>query len=178
MDSMLSKQLVGTVVVPATTKRFIAKEKFLINTKHYAPVKINYIGEDFIAWFLNGDGKIEDRISEQHLCYHKVPQCSTTGSIIAELGGEAKVETTLSEMFSLIEKQKNRESGPLLNNGLGNLFYVRDQRNVLRVIDVGWQDNGWYIIAYPVKGLGKWHGLGQVFSRVRLESSEFVPASH
>src|SRR3989344_8812300 len=52
-------EFVGTVVIPATTIKFVAKDKFVINTKRNAPVKISYVGGNFTEWFLCGDRKIE-----------------------------------------------------------------------------------------------------------------------
>jgi len=170
-------ELVSTIVVNATTGKLVAKDRFVINTKRNAPVKISYLGDNLKAWFLNGDSKTEDPISEQTLRYHKLRQSSVDGPIITELGGEAKAETTLSEMFSLMEKQKHGEDGVLLNNGWANIFYIKDDAGVLRVVSVrrdvdGWVD-GWYVHAYSVEGPGGWRGGSQVFSRNSvLESSE------
>lgn len=166
-------ELVSTIVVSATTAKLVAKEKFVINTKRNAPVKISYLGDNFKAWFLNGDGKTEDPISEQTLRYHKLRQSSVDGPIIAELGGEAKAETTLSEMFSLMEKQKHGEDGVLLNNGWANIFYVKDIAGVLRAVNVCWSDGGWIVFADSVEDPGRWDDGRQVFSRnSTLESSE------
>jgi hypothetical protein len=166
-------ELVWAVVVPATTSKFIAKNKFVVNTKRNASVKISYLGDNFTAWFLNGDGKTEDPISEQALRYHKLQKSSVDGPIINELGGDAKAETTLTEVFSLMEKQKNGESGVLLNNGYANIFYVRDQNGVLRVVDVIWDDGGWNVYARSVEDPDRWSDGRQVFSRNSvLESSE------
>lgn len=168
-------ELVSTIVVSATTAKLVAKEKFVINTKRNAPVKISYLGDNFKAWFLNGDGKTEDPISEQTLRYHKLRQSSVDGPIIAELGGEAKAETTLSEMFSLMEKQKHGEDGVLLNNGWANIFYVKDIAGVLRAVGVRWRGGGWGVSAHSVgrPRPGGWFGGGRVFSRnSTLESSE------
>lgn len=164
-------EFISTIVVPATTTKFLAKEKFVINTKRNAPVKISYLGENFTAWFLNGDGKNEDPISEQTLRYHKLRQSSADGPIIAELGGAEKSETTLSEMFSLMEKHS--EDGVLLNNGGANIFYIKDNAGVLRAVDVGWRDDGWYVNAGSVGDQDRWFGGRRVFSRNSvLESSE------
>lgn len=166
-------ELVSTIVVSATTAKLVAKEKFVINTKRNAPVKISYLGDNFKAWFLNGDGKTEDPISEQTLRYHKLRQSSVDGPIIAELGGEAKAETTLSEMFSLMEKQKHGEDGVLLNNGWANIFYIKDSAGVLRAVRVFWDGVGWCIFAGSVEYSYRWRDGYQVFSRnSALESSE------
>lgn len=166
-------ELVSTVVVSATTSKFVAKDKFVINTKRNAPVKISYLGDNFTSWFLNGDGKTEDAIMEQTLRYHKLRQSSVDGPIIAELGGAGKSETTLSEMFSLMEKQGKGEDGVLLNNGYANIFYIKDDAGVLRTVFVYWVGDGWYVRADSVESPGRWSGGRQVFSRNSvLESSE------
>src|SRR3989338_9188700 len=36
-------EFVGTVVIPETTIKFVAKDKFVSNTKRNAPVKISYL---------------------------------------------------------------------------------------------------------------------------------------
>lgn len=165
--------LVGTVTTSATTGKLVAKEKFVINIKRNAPVKISYLGDNFNAWFLNGDGKTEDPISEQILRYHKLRQSSVDGPIITELGGEAKAETTLLEMFSLMEKQKHGEDGVLLNNGWANIFYIKDSAGVLRSVRVRWRGDGWGVLADSVEDPRGWLVGDQVFSRNSvLESSE------
>ena len=166
-------EFVGTVVVPATTSKFVAKTRFVVNTERNAPVRISYIGDNFKAWFLNGDGKTEDPESVRTLRYHKLRQSSVDGPIITELGGEAKTETTLSEMFSLMEKQKHGEDGVLLNNGWANIFYIKDSAGVLRAVCVDWGADGWCVGARSVGHPRRWGGGRQVFSRnSALESSE------
>ncbi len=165
--------LAGTVTTPSTTSKFVAKDKFVVNTKRNAPVKISAVWDSFIGWFLSGDGKTEDPISEQTLRYHKLRKSSVDGLIITELGGEEKSETTLTEMFSLMEKQKNGEDGVLLNNGYANIFYVRDQNGVLRAVCVFWCVVGWCVVASSVELPLRWGVGSQVFSRNSvLESSE------
>jgi hypothetical protein len=168
-------RLVSTVVIAATTSKFVAKDKFVVNTKGNAKVLISEVWDDFTSWFLSGDGKTEDPESEQTLRYHKhkLRKSSADGPIVTELGGEEKSETTLTEMFSLMEKQKNGEDGVLLNNGYANIFYIRDQNGVLRAVLVYWRDGGWGVGAGSVEDPGRWGDGFQVFSRNSvLESSE------
>jgi hypothetical protein len=166
-------ELVSTVVVSATTSKFVAKDKFVVNTKRNAPVKISAVWDNFTSWFLSGEGKTEDPISEQTLRYHKLRKSSVDGPIITELGGEEKSETTLTEMFSLMEKQKNGEGGVLLNNGYANIFYIRDQNRVLRAVYVRWFGDGRHVDAGSVEDPDRWDAGSQVFSRNSvLESSE------
>ena len=166
-------KLVGTVTKSATTSKFVAKDKFVVDTKRNASVKISAVWDNFTNWFLSGDGKTEDPISEQTLRYHKLRKASVDGPIIIELGGEAKAETSLSEMFSLMEKQKNGEDGVLLNNGYANIFYIKDQKGVLHAVVVHWVDGGWGVYARSVENPSRWPGGYRVFSRNSvLESSE------
>lgn len=167
-------EFVSTVKIPATTGSFVAKAKFVVNITDEASVKISYVWENFREWFLNGDGKTEGPTDEQTLSYAKLRKASVDAPIIAELGGEEKSETTLSEMFSLMEKQGKGEAGVLLNNGYANIFYVRDSAGMLRAVGVRWYDGGWDVFAYSVLDAGGWGDGDQVFSRnsVVLESSE------
>lgn len=158
-------KFLGTVSVPATTELFVAKNKFVTNTSREAPVKINYIGDNFKEWFLFGDGKTKELIGERTLCYAKLRKGSTDAPIIAELGGEAKAETTLAEIFDLMAKQANGEKGALLNNGWANIFYVCDQKGVLRAVDAYWRGVGWRVVACSVECPSGWGDGGQVFSR-------------
>ncbi len=156
---------VGTVVVPATTSRFVARDKFVVDTKPTAKVKISGIGGNFTSWFLSGEGKIEDPIAEQTLLCYRLYMASWDDLIIKELGGEEKVETTLFEMFSLMEKQGSCERDNLLTNGCWHIFYVKDQSDALRAVSVRWCDNGWYVDAGPAPISYGWRGGYRVFSR-------------
>ena len=167
-------ELVSTVVVSATTSKFVAKTAFVVNTKCNAKVLISAVWDNFTSWFLSGDGKTEDPESEQKLRYHKLRKSSVDGPIITELGGESKAETTLSEMFSLMEKQKNGEDGVLLNNGYANIFYIRDQNGVLRAVSVRWYNDGWYVYANSVGDPDRWRGGFQVFSHLSLQGDNSV----
>jgi hypothetical protein len=167
-------------VVPATTEQFVVKEKFVVNIEDDVQVKISSLWDNFTVWFLSGDGKIEDPKSDTKLYYrkllkmaHNVPFKKGDRAIISEFGGKVKVETTLTEMFFLMEKQKNCEDGFLLNNGWANIFYIRDQKGVLRAVSVRWRGGGWDVDAYFVGGQYEWDDGDQVFSRnPTLESSE------
>ena len=158
-------QLVGTVFVPACTEQFVAKTKFVVNTRRRAPVKISYLGDNFSTWFLVGEGKMENPRAEQTLHYCKLQKSSVDTPIIAELGGEERAETTLAELFSLMEKQKGGGKGPLLTNDWANIFYIRDRAGVLRTVFVRWYDGGWFVLARSAEHPRTWLGGRQVFSR-------------
>ena len=155
-------EFLGTIDIPASSESFIAKEKFVVNTSSNAKVRISYLGDNFKENFL---GKMEDPIGETTLQYGKLLKRSVDEPIIAELGGEVKVETTLVEMFSLIEKQGNGQSGTLLTNGYANIFYIRDVKGVLWAVACGWYDDGWRVVALFVGHPAEWDDGDQVFSR-------------
>ena len=152
-------ELIGTVTVPAT-QRFIAREKFIANTGRKAPVKISYLGSNFLEWFLN---KVEEPRPEAQLRYAKLRKYSVDHPILTELGNSA--ETTLAEIFQLMLNQPNGENGALLTNSYANIFYVRDSNNELRAVYVDWVGGGWYVFARSVGLPYEWRGGRRVFSR-------------
>jgi hypothetical protein len=169
---------VAEVYVLATKGEFVAREMFVRGIDHTAKVKISYLGGNFTEWFLSGKGKTEGPITDQTLHYAKLMTASVDGPIIAELGGEAKVETTLTELYGLMKLQANGEEGALLNNGWANIFYIKDQNGVLRAVFVRWHDVGWHVNALSVEDPSAWDGGDRVFSRnsVLKPSDTAVPA--
>ena len=153
---------VGTMTVAATTTLFVARDRFVVNTGKKAPVKISYLGDNFKDWFLE---KVEQPFVGSTLKYGKLSRSSVDGPILAELGGEAEAETTLTELYSLMEVQKNGENGTLLTNGYANIFYVRDVTGTLRAVYAYWSDDGWSVDARAVARPAAWRDVRQVFSR-------------
>ena len=164
-------ELVGLVPILATTERFVAKDRFVLDKSDSAKVKISYLGDNLKAWLLD---KVEEPFGGSTLCTFKLRESSLDGPIIAELGGEAKAETTLSEIHTLMAKQPNGEQGKLLINGYANIFYVRDITGVLRAVSVYWYGDGWDVYADSISGPSRWDDGFQVFSRNShiLEPSE------
>lgn len=152
----------GTTTTLATTQKFVAKYKFRKDSKE---VKFYGIWDNFTNRFLAGNGKIEEPLGEQVLRYGNLTKNSVDGPIIEELGGEAKAETTLTELYDLLKKQANGEDGDLLTNGYANIFYIRDIEGVLRAVRVYWFDCGWDVYASSVGRPYVWHAGSRVFSR-------------
>jgi len=144
---------------------FTASDHFKVDTSRKAAVKISYLGDNFREWMF---GLKEQPPDENYLCCYELLKNSVNGPIIEELGGEQKVETTLSEIFALMKKQRNGEKGALLTNGYANIFYVRDINGVLRAVRVNWYGDGWLMSADSVEGPGRWGAGNQVFSRNSL----------
>ena len=153
---------IGTTTISATTEKFVAKDKFRKDSKE---VKFYGIWNNFTEWFLSGNGKIEEPIDEKELRYGKLIKSSLDGPIVEELGGEAKAETTLTELHDLLKKQANGEEGDLLTNRYANIFYVKDTSGVLRAVIVIWYGVGWFVSARSVEDPFGWRVGRRVFSR-------------
>lgn len=159
---------ISTVTVfSATSANFVAKDNFKLKKDGGI---CSFLGDNFKDWFLSGDGKIEEPITEQVLRYAKLRKSSLDSPIIKELGGEEKAETSLTEIFSLMEKQSKGEEGVLLTNGWANIFYVKGRAGMLRTVDVFWCDDGWGVDADEVSDPFSWSDDDQVFSRNPLEA--------
>ncbi len=164
-------KLVGKVTILATTTHFRSRDFFKLKKDGGI---FFFIEKNFQDWFFAGTGKIEDPTAEHILRYHKLRQVSVDGPVITELGGEAKAETTLASIASLIEKQKNGEAGILLMNSSANIFYVRDLTGVLRTVQVLYSGNGWYAIGHLVGHTDKWLVTSLVFSCDSVSSEQMV----
>jgi hypothetical protein len=159
-------KLVTTTIIAVTTKKFVAKEHYVLDTSDDASVKFGWFNDNFKSWFLTGEGKIEDPIDKLTIGGYKLLKKSLGDPIIAELGGEAKVETTLTEMFSLLKKQGKGQEGDLLTNGYSNIFYIKDYSGVLRAVYVYWFGGCWYVGACSASNTRGWGGGRRVFSRI------------
>lgn len=158
--SLLLK-ILGTVAVPKTGE-FSACDRFVVNTNAAARVKISYLDDNFLSWFR---GKTEAPSGETDLRYYTLRRASVDLPIITELGGDAKAEITLAQIYALMKEQKNGKAGVLLNDGHANIFYVRDVSSVLRAVDVDWDGGGWGVSADSVEGPDRWGDGHRVFSR-------------
>lgn len=152
----------GTAIVIPTAIPFVARDHFVMNDKSNRLVKIAYIWDNFGDRFLD---KVEQPFAGSTLKFGRLYRSSVDWQIIAELGGEEKAESTLTEAFSLMLVQGNGEPGPLLTNGFTNIFYVRDVGMVLRSISLRWMIYGWSITASSARDPNEWNCGNQVFSR-------------
>jgi len=158
----LLSAIIATFTVPATTEKFVAKDKFKVDIGEKAKVKISYLGGNFKEWFL---GKTEDPFAGSTVYGRKLEKNSVDGPILAELGGNEVAETTLTELYAAMATQPNGESGNLLNNGWANIFYIKDINGMLRAVSVDWHGDGWDVIASSVEDPVRWDAVGRVFSR-------------
>lgn len=142
----------GIVSTPATP-RFVVAE-------HFTEGKF-WLGDRFKAEFLD---KVEEVAPKRELRRHKLRKRSYDGPIIAELGGESVVETSLGEVYNLTDHQAKGEKGVLLTNGAANIFYIRNSAGVLRAVYVYWSEDRCYVFAHPLDD-SRWFDGFQVFSR-------------
>jgi len=158
----LLSAVIATFTVSATTEKFVAKDKFKVDTSKKAKVKISYLGDNFKEWFL---GKEENPFVGSTINGRKLEKNSVDGPILAELGGNKAAKTTLTEMYAAMEAQPNGESGNLLNNRWANIFYIEDINGTLRAVYVDWHGAGWRVDAHSVEDPSSWIADGRVFSR-------------
>ncbi len=152
----------GTTNTSATDEKFIAKEKFVMNSKE---VRFHGIWENFNEWYLTGDGVVDEVMGAQSICFADLTQDCADSLIIKEFGGEKKSETTLAELYDLLKKQGNGEDGVLLTNGRANIFYIKNIFGVLCVVDVYWCSVGWSVHSDSFGGISIRENDARVFSR-------------
>lgn len=146
-----------TVIVVPETGRFVARNNFVKGSGPRAKVPISGISSNFDNWFLAGDGMIEEPIARTALCSRELRVSSADGSVLAGVGGEARAEIFLSQIYFLMGQQRAGKVGDLLVNRdaggkIGNVFFRKDMNGILRIIYVPWWSGGWLVAATPLMG--------------------------
>jgi hypothetical protein len=152
-------EAVETAVIPASPEPFAVRERF----EKADGVKFATIWNEFKRRFY---GKTEGPQAQASMRKHKLLAIAPDGPIIAELGGQAKVEGTIAAAYFLIRRQGRGEAGILQTNGYANIFYVRDLKGVLCAVRIGWDGDGWVIDAIPVEDPLAWNGKHEIFCPV------------
>ena len=145
-----------TAVVAATSAPVVIRDFFTRNSG----VKFAAIWSEFKTRFFD---KTENPIPEATYRKYKLLRISPDGPIIANLGGETKVEGTVTAAFALLQRQGTGGAGFLQTNGYANIFYARDKKGVLCAIRIGWADGGWVIDAISVQDPLAWNGKHEIF---------------
>jgi len=149
-------QAVETATVPASTMPVVVRELFKKNTK----VQFSTVFAEFKSRFFD---KAEKPAAETTYRKYKLLRISADGPIIAELGGESKVEGPVTAAFALLERQGNGGAGFLQTNGYANIFYSKDKTGALCAVRIGWADNGWVIDTISVEDPLAWNGKHEIF---------------
>ena len=152
---------VGTVTVPSLPALGRVSELFVQNVSESARVKISFVGDNFKAWFGGMDIGV---FAGSTLAPSMLTRNAWDSDILKAIGGESAAETSLPEVYWLMEQQRGGGSGSLLTDGRANIFYVRDKNGALRAVYVHWDDFGWLVDADEI-GLDYWLSNGRVFSR-------------
>jgi hypothetical protein len=146
----------ATAIVPATTAPVILRDLF----KKNAGVRFSTVWAEFKKRFFD---KTESPMAEVTYRKYKLLRISADGPIIAELGGESKVEGNFTAAYAFLERQANGEAGFLQTNGYANIFYVKDKKGSLCAIRIGWASDGWVLDAISVQDPLAWNGQHQIF---------------
>lgn len=155
---------VGSVMTP--TQDTFDAGSFFMDVRQPQGIRL-YLWPNFKAHFAK---KLEQPIEGMPLAYHDLTEDTRDGKIIRQLGGEAQIETYLSQIAWLIARQANGPDspvGPLLTNGSANIFYVRDDQGVLWAVHAHWfvDSRDWRLCAVSVAPPPPWYAGDRVFSR-------------
>ncbi len=93
-------------------------------------------------------------LGEQTILYGSIGKNIANVSIVEELIYEAKVETTLMDLWDLLKKKNKGQEDVLLNNGYSNVFFIRHTFGALRIVQARWIDEGWYLMYHSINNLG------------------------
>lgn len=148
-----------------TDSNFCINDSFLISEK--PPIQIGWIGEKFQREFLSNTQNKNYETGITTLKIYDLTQKVTDKTIVEQLGGEEKAETSLSQMWSLLKAQGMGQDGPLLINGNSNIFYIKGQNNVLWSISCFWHESigPWRIEASLFSNLSVWKPNRRVIAK-------------
>jgi hypothetical protein len=124
------------VSLPAI-ERFVAPEKFC-EGKTVDGIKVAWLGENFKTNFLK---RVERPIPALELREHELIEYARDPAIIIELGGEAKVETTLGQFWEFLKTADQTK---------WHVRHIRDDSGVLWAVDGNWDGGGLYVEAAPL----------------------------
>ncbi|HXQ80636.1 MAG TPA: hypothetical protein VN775_04950 [Opitutaceae bacterium] len=152
-------EAVATATIPANPEPFVIRERF----EKPEGIKFATVWNEFKRRFY---GKTEGPLPETALRKYKLQRIAPDAPIIAELGGEPKVECAAAAAHALLRRQGAGEDGILQTNGYANIFYVRDLKGALCAVRIGWDGEGWVVDAIPVEDPLAWNGKHEIFSPI------------
>lgn len=137
-----------TAAVPSPSpSQFVARDHFRRTTAPAAVVRITWLGAAFSEHFVP---KIEPDSHSPLLRSHTVRRASRDIEIIAELG--TRHETTLGDLWCLLQRQSHGETGMLRTDAKPNVLYIRSTAGLLFTIDALWGGAGWELGASSTEG--------------------------
>lgn len=133
-------------------KKFVAKENFIIDSSGKSPVRINFLNEDFINFFL--DKEEDDHESRKLKCEVLVLHRSTIRETFVKLGGNGRADVDLQDIWSWAkEKCQDFEKNSDVYANSSFIFYAYDANNFLRVIEVIFWNDGLEFYAFALDEL-------------------------
>lgn len=131
-----------TVEVPALEEMQVSKA-LKRHRRRRKPGRIYHTGSNFRLCF--GDMVVPTQPA-MIVQFRELAHRCRDGEIIPALGGATQAETTLSQIFWLIEEQLYGRS-QMLSGEVCNQFYVRDDSGHLRIVLVLWIGVVWNVYA-------------------------------
>ena len=128
------------IIVPADNNEFIIKDKFVVDVRKEAKVKISYIGNNFLEWFME---KKEGSFPGSTLQGQSLLEDIFDIEILEELGGAAEI--TLREIYTILEQKLSSENTDYF------IGYACDIYDELREVIVSLDKEGYDIEAYTTE---------------------------
>jgi hypothetical protein len=124
---------------------------------------ITYIWDNFQNWF----GDMNCRGKKLPLYFKTLEKPMNDKEIFDEL---KPTECTLADLYNSLNDNR------MLKNGYANIFYIKDNKGILRAVRAYWGSDGWYLDASAVDHPYRWRGGHHVVSRkLTLSPSESDP---
>ncbi|QOZ24199.1 hypothetical protein [Bradyrhizobium sp. CCBAU 51753] len=136
---------------------FVAREHFKEDITPTAQVRISWLGATFVRRF----AVTVETAGNRCLRTYTLKKPSKDNEIIGELS--IPDETKLADIWRLLRRQPNGESGALQSNSAPNILFVRDAMGAPGVVDVLWAGAGWEIGASPIGKQRRWPPGTRVF---------------
>ena len=167
-ETKILSNIIFSIAVPATKNKFVAKNKFVVDTNEWTKIKIFKMNDNFVAWF--GE-KVEDPFPGSFISVRNIVAKTFDGRISRELfNSDDLIETTLAEIYFFMKYRISGEAGTFFDTIWSNIFFVRDVNDKLRTINFFWNSDGeysegWSIHATEFGSLsaGQWSVGNRVF---------------
>lgn len=131
IEEALILKLQGKVCIPSFSDKFVARDKFVGGDVD----RISYLCPNFKKLFLD---KEEEPAGAAELSYFYLNKSSPHTAILAALG--SKAETTLASVYYLMNEHRE-----VFHRGYANIFYVRDNSQMLHSLMVCLGLDGWQV---------------------------------
>ncbi len=102
----------------------------------------------------------KDLLPKRVVCGYDLKQEETDLSVMNIIG--PRFLTRMADLWSMLLRQPNGESGELLTNGMANVFYVFDGKEVCAVI-LYWTRSGWHLDACATEDKNQWIVGSRIF---------------